>query len=105
MLPGFEECIAYSDTLHFEFVDGIEDHYKNSLHIIPNPARNYITVSDAEHQLSELRIYDIKGRQVLDKTKLSSPQQINISTLPKGIYFFRISYQNGENIFRKVVKN
>ncbi len=105
MLPGFEECIAYSDTLLFEFIDGIEDHYRYSLHIMPNPARNYITVSDAEHRLSELRIYDVNGREILAETKLSSPQQINISTLTTGVYFFRISYKNGESVFRRIVKN
>jgi len=99
------DCIKYSDTLNMVFYDGIEDRYQNTLVIAPNPTRNYVTVSDAKHRFSELRIYDVNGREVLAETKLSSPQQINISTLPRGIYFFRISYQNGESVFRKIVKN
>jgi hypothetical protein len=105
MLPGFEECIEYSDTLQFEFIDGIEDRYQQSLHLMPNPAHDFITISDDGHRLSELLIFDVKGRQVSGKKEISSPQQINISTLTKGIYFFRISYQNGESVFRKIVKN
>jgi hypothetical protein len=99
------DCIEYSDTLHLTFFDGIEDRYQQSLHLIPNPAHDFITISDDGHRLSELLIFDVKGRQVSGKTELSSPQQINISTLTKGIYFFRISYKNGESVFRKIVKN
>ncbi len=103
-LPAVEECIEYSDTLYPEFVDGIEDLYQNSLLIAPNPFHNTITISDTEHKLSKLVVYNMNGQMILEKSALPEHRNINLSTLPRGLYFFRITYREGTSVFRKVVK-
>jgi len=105
MLPGFDECIEYSDTLYPEFVDGIEDIYQNSLSIAPNPGHDFITITDKEHKLAKLAVYNINGQLVLEVNALSENNKINLSALPKGLYLFRITYREGVFVFRRVVKN
>ncbi len=104
MLPGFNECMEYSDTLYFEFIDGVEDIYQNSLQIVPNPTQDYVTISDAEHQLSNLAVYNLSGKFILEKSALSAHNKIKLSDLPGGIYLFRITYDSGSSIYRKVLK-
>ncbi|MCF6172152.1 MAG: T9SS type A sorting domain-containing protein [Bacteroidales bacterium] len=102
--PGVD-CIKYSDTLFLQFVDGIEDIYQNSLRIAPNPGHDFITITDKEHKLAKLTVYNINGQFVLEENALSEHNRINLSALPKGMYIFRITYREGVQVFRKVVKD
>ena len=105
MLPGFEECMEYSDTLYPEFIDGIEDIYRFTLRIVPNPGHDFVTVSDTEHRLSELTVYNMNGQAVIKRISLSGNDRIDISVLPEGLYFFRVTYRDGMSVYRKVLKN
>ena len=105
MLPGFDECKEISDTLFPQFIDGVEDLYQTSLQIIPNPTHDYITVSDAEHQLSSLEIYSLSGKLLLKENILSKNSKINLSNFSNGIYLFKITYQEGVTAYQKVIKN
>ena len=103
--PGVD-CIKYSDTLYLEFYDGIEDRYQNSLVIIPNPFHDYITVTDIENNhLSKLAVFNLNGQMILNESALSDHQKIDLSRLPRGIYFFRVTYREGTSVFRKVLKD
>jgi hypothetical protein len=102
--PGVD-CYKYSDTLFPQFIDGVDDYYQSSLQIIPNPAHDYITVTDTEHQLSSLAIYSLNGKLILEKSLLSTQYSINLSDLPEGIYLLSITYRNRNIIYRKIVIN
>lgn|GEM_PF-6444323 len=99
-------CIKYSDTLHLEFVDGIEDRYQKSLQIAPNPFHNFITITDTENnKLSGLAVFNTKGQLIFNKAIATDHQKIILSHVPKGIYFIRVTYREGTSVFRKIVKN
>ncbi len=102
--PGVD-CYKYSDTLFPQFIDGVDDNYQSSLQIIPNPAHDYITVTDTEHQFSSLAIYSLNGKLILEKSLLSTQYSINLSDLPEGIYLLSITYKNRNIIYRKIVIN
>jgi hypothetical protein len=89
--------------LYVEFIDGIKDFYQNSLQIIPNPTRDYVTISDTKHKLSKLAVYNVKGQLILEE-ELPENNKIKLSDLPEGIYLFRITYETGTSIYRKVLK-
>jgi hypothetical protein len=72
--------------------------------IYPNPARRQLTV-DSRQSAVRLSIVDIYGREIKDLGKISSfPYQIEISSLPDGLYFLRGVYENGTTFSFKFLK-
>jgi len=56
----------------------------------PNPANNIITFRKGEQfKNSNLKIYDINGKQILTQKLENSETQINIETLESGIYIYK----------------
>ena len=104
--PGVD-CIKYSDTLNMVFYDGIEDRYQNTLVIAPNPAYDYLVISDINpaNKLEKLAVFNMNGKIIFEQAGISNHQRVNLTNFPKGIYFLRISYKNGDAVYRKVVKN
>lgn len=70
------------------------------LNVYPNPATDYIYVSGLTGK-SEVRIYDVNGRMILQTT--DSEVAINISQLKSGTYLIQI-IKEGKSQFGKIVK-
>jgi hypothetical protein len=71
--------------------------------IYPVPAKSVITVQFAE-QFTQLEIVDISGRVLIRKNITRHREEIDISTLARGVYFIRLS--NGNTIIsKKLVKD
>lgn len=71
--------------------------------IYPNPGQNKITVSyQFADGTPQLKLTNNLGQEVsieyFDNT-------LNIENLPEGLYFLTLSFQNGQNIKRKIIKN
>ncbi len=89
--------------------DGVETYSKTitienqkkafSLKMFPNPAKDFVTfrATTTEKQTLNIKITDISGRVVLHRAYVVDSGQveenINIASLPNGIYFF--TYDNG----------
>jgi hypothetical protein len=97
-------CSLNSDTLFVDFVTGIILNSKTSLSIFPNPFQDYIIVRDSENKISELSVFDLNGRLMIEETHISRNQKTNLSQLSKGVYFISLTYQSGEKKFRKIIK-
>ena len=68
---------------------GIKERQRSStIQIIPNPAQNYIQVSLPElfGEVFTYKIYNSSG-QLIESSDLNDTQRIDISILPKGIYY------------------
>jgi len=66
-----------------------------TIKIYPNPAGNYFNIDQSEIKLSNsavLHIYNIYGSLVHEQVGIYS--QVDISTLPKGMYFIKIDDRN-----------
>ena len=74
-----------------------------ALRIYPNPTNGQliIEISDIEHQISEIQIFDVMGQLLQSKiVNLKSKIEFDISHLATGIYFLRV-----DNRVVKVIKN
>jgi uncharacterized delta-60 repeat protein len=61
-----------------------------SISIVPNPAKDFISISGLQpDKICTINITNHEGKTVLVKN-ISAAQKIDISHLPKGIYFIRI---------------
>ena len=72
--------------------------------IYPNPINNILTIEGAKG--CNLKIYDLLGAQVLPDDNLLQPKEkIDISTLPKGMYYIKITNQStGAKAVEKITK-
>jgi len=85
--------------------DKITDYQAASFNLYPNPAKNELTVttSDTRYPISAIEIYDVYGRKVLSHHLINTlSHQINVSHLPAGMYFVKITSAQGR-VTRKVV--
>ena len=67
-----------------------------NIQIYPNPSSSSIIISgiDANRIGSNATITDVNGKQILDFEITQQQQQIDCSTLTKGVYFLRIGEEN-----------
>jgi hypothetical protein len=84
---------------------------KNGLTIYPNPAEEWIVVS-LKSLVNTIEILDVLGRVMLRNeasnqqiNKLSTQQlKLDVSALPNGIYFIKITDEKGNVVNGKFVK-
>jgi hypothetical protein len=64
--------------------------------VYPNPASNELTISSKSHQDNtfNLRVFDVRGREVRIKLNAALPFRIDMANLEKGNYILRIEKPN-----------
>lgn len=84
---------------------------ENQVAIFPNPANENVTLRYELNTESDLKIalFDVYGKQFFDKKiqqQHSGEQQldINVSTIPSGIYFIKMTVNETEIVRRLVIK-
>lgn len=71
--------------------------------LYPNPAKESITIETSVSDIHEVKIMDYMGRVWLSKSLDNSISQINIASLPKGLYFIECLIDN-ELVRNKIIK-
>ncbi|MDL2241120.1 T9SS type A sorting domain-containing protein [Bacteroidales bacterium OttesenSCG-928-K03] len=97
-----EESIFEDDVLGtcYKSSIGIET-YNNIIDIYPNPAKDMITINyKGDSDIDCISIINTKG-QIIQKYKYGN--YIDVSNVPKGMYFVKISINNREDIIRKII--
>ena len=106
-VPDGTQC-AYADALVWQdfkisptcTITGIEENTVQDLQIFPNPANNEIFIQ-SELPITRVEICTITGMLLLVENNISG--KISVSTLPQGVYVFKIYTDKGVAI-KKVVK-
>ena len=65
-----------------------------SVKIYPNPTKGDLTVEIhnlPEGKAANLRLYDMSGSLILQKTEVRDTERLNISNRPDGIYILKIT--------------
>jgi hypothetical protein len=84
---------------------GIEENGMLDVIIYPNPTMGELTIDNGELTITNIEIYDVFGRKQSSNHRITSSSHhlINISNLPAGIYFIKVTAQ--ENVYtQKIVK-
>ncbi|HMK07196.1 MAG TPA: T9SS type A sorting domain-containing protein, partial [Flavobacterium sp.] len=74
----------------------------NSVTIYPNPATDNFTVK-ANSKIKSIQLFDVQGRIVATYLAGDSQAKTNISQFSKGIYFVKVTTQDGTSI-EKIIK-
>jgi len=80
---------------------GIESITNDELRIYPNPVKDYLRFTNYELRFNKVEILDLSGKTLMSQSSNLSP--INVTNLPAGIYFVKITTDNGI-ITRKFIK-
>ncbi len=71
--------------------NSIEYPVKKAIEIYPNPTKDIVNIRTSGEEISGLDLYDMQMR-LLNKQAVNGSQiQLNISSLPAGIYFIRVA--------------
>ncbi|MBL4658230.1 MAG: T9SS type A sorting domain-containing protein [Flavobacteriales bacterium] len=72
--------------------------------VYPNPAENWIAFDNEVARPMDVTLYDLTGKQVLIKQLNNSSGNINVGTLARGLYIYRVVDANGVIYNGKVAK-
>ena len=81
---------------------GIEEPIEEGILIYPNPVRDRMQI-ESPAPLSELKLYDVNHRLVLEIRDLSDGS-VDLTALPRGIYFYQISDAKGQLYSGKLLR-
>lgn len=74
----------------------------NSFEIHPNPAKNYIQLHNINLTETEIRIFDILGKQVYHQSKEDLKDKISVTALDKGVYILLVN-KRGKKSSKKLI--
>ncbi len=72
--------------------------------IYPNPATNEVNFNLNGVQMSNIKVYGLDGKMILDNELNSTSGQINVASLNNGMYICEITSQNGNVVKSTFVK-
>jgi hypothetical protein len=75
---------------------GIENWLSNSVSLYPNPAKEYVDIRvDGELHVKMMEVYDVYGKLINTVNVIDNPTRINVSGLANGMYFVRVTTEEG----------
>ena len=77
--------------------------YDGVINLQPNPTTGLLTVTSTQDLITRVEICDLVGRTVWQQSVKENTVRVDISTLPNGVYFAKVTTDRGESV-RKVVK-
>jgi hypothetical protein len=102
---------SYNDMVLFDdFKEGegepssVKDLRMMDFNVYPNPVSDVLHV-DAESVIREISIQNVLGQQIIRSGNIrSNTLELNISELKSGIYFIRVSGNDGSNTVKNFIK-
>ena len=90
--PGDEDCDAIYSEVHGVEEDGPSMDSGNAFTVYPNPTNGILTVHHSAFHIhhSEFQIANLMGQTVLSGNINAENQQIDVSSLPQGMYFITV---------------
>jgi hypothetical protein len=89
---------VYFTSYHFYiasvFPTGTHENDEIQLSIYPNPAGSWLTIQHSASATGQATIYNVIGKTVLQTELQGRRQAVDVSGLPGGIYFCRITVDN-----------
>ncbi|MDR2980317.1 MAG: T9SS type A sorting domain-containing protein, partial [Bacteroidales bacterium] len=82
---------------------GIDTYENLGIQIYPNPVNDVLNIKFNNEIANKIEIFDNTGRLIIVKTTINNPEKIDLSNLPKGIYFIHFQ-TNRRMISAKLIK-
>ncbi len=83
---------------------GIEDFDNLGINIFPNPSNGKFTVEFNKEKTGDIIIYNLSGKKVYHEQLSEKSQEIDLSSLPKGVYILRLNIDKNELSTKLLIK-
>ena len=107
---GYIAGTSIKKTTNGGLIVGIEKNQLsvNAINVFPNPVTDNLQIqtgtnSEGRSEMSELKIYDVVGNLVLERSIANNKVNIGVSVLPNGIYIVKATTKKGV-VVKKFVK-
>ena len=99
---GFDLVIGVPDTT----TTAITNIPNSDVRVYPNPATNRLTITGDQPAINNITLINTLGQTMLNYncTGTKAPLNIDISTLPVGVYIYRVTTDNGQVVEGRVVR-
>jgi hypothetical protein len=87
-----------------DFSTGMPQWVADAFSIYPNPANEEINLTFGKEARYSIAIRNVTGETVLSTENYSAQTKIDVSMLPKGIYFVEVTNGNAKIMNKKIVK-
>ena len=75
---------------------GIENWLENNVTLFPNPAKEYVDIRvDGDLNVTAMEVYDVYGKLINTVNVIDNPTRINVNGLADGMYFVRVTTEQG----------
>ena len=91
----FSYDISWIDNLGTDFT-GVQTNKQVELNVYPNPVVNQLIIKTSEK--GNFNLYNANGKLVMNKTISNNITELNVSQLPKGVYFYQLNNAKGKLI-------
>jgi len=92
---------VYIDNINITGTTGIAMNQAEGVSIYPNPAHNNFNVK-ADENISSVRVIDMLGKTVMLNYPEEKHAQVDITSLPAGIYFVKVSAGQAQKLIKLV---
>jgi hypothetical protein len=75
----------------------------NAITLQPNPSNGLVTFT-SRYDMQRIEVMNVAGQILLSATVNAKEHQLQLESFAEGIYFVRVSYANGQNVSKKIVK-
>lgn len=79
-----------------DFIGGFEELNKNQIEIYPNPANHILQIAAENMQKGTFKIFALDGKLLKNYQSLTIPNQLDITDLGNGIYFYQFISPNNQ---------
>lgn len=76
----------------------------NSFKMYPNPASQQVTLTASNGVLNTVAVYDVTGKVVIAQNVNAITTQINVASLPKGIYMVEVKSTEGVEVEKLIIE-
>ncbi len=77
-------------------------HYTDHINIYPNPVSDILILEGLGRQ-ADIQLFDLAGKKVYQQTIMQN--QVDLSTLDKGVYILSITDKNNQSFRRTIIKH
>ena len=92
----FDGQTVYGNEMTFTTTVGIENHLAASVLLYPNPAREYVDIRvDGDVNVTAMEVYDVFGKLINTVNVVENPTRISVNGLADGMYFVRVTTEQG----------
>ena len=102
--PAFDTGYAnLGSVVAVPYVLDSDDFAKTEFNVSPNPSNNVWNIK-SQQTIESIYVFDVLGKQVMNVKPNKSDVELNSNTLPKGLYFAKMTTEYGANTI-KLIKN